>query len=276
MVNTTSSIEQLKDSVIKLGDSGDQVKQVQTALKALGYYVDADGVYGNITANAVAIFQKNNGLVIDGVCGPKTLSIIFKNKVTEKFLSEADLENAASQLNCSVCAVKATHTVESAGKGFFDDGRPKILYERHVMRRRLIEYKIDPTPYIQKFPNLVNITRGGYLGGVKEYDRLTQAQNIHKRAAMESCSWGAYQIMGYYYKLFGYSNVEEMVSDLNLNEAKHLELFVKFIKADARLLKAIQNNDWVTFATVYNGPANVAIYSTRLKQAFQLNANLSI
>lgn len=271
MTNITKRIEELKDPVIRTGDTGEPVRQLQQALVSLGYSIDIDGVYGSGTTAAVIDFQKTHQLVIDGVCGPKTISTLLNGAGHSKFLSEADLKVAAAELSCDVGAIKAAHLVESAGKGFFDDGRPKILYERHIMRRRLIEYKIDPVPYIAKFPNLVNTERGGYLGGVKEYDRLAQAQTIHKRAAMESCSWGAYQIMGYYYKLFGYANVEEMVADVYISEAKQLELFVKFIKADPRLLKAIQNKDWVTFATAYNGTANVDAYSSKLTNAYRLS-----
>jgi N-acetylmuramidase len=36
---------------------------------------------------------------------------------------------------------------------------------------------------------------------------------------------------------------------------RQLQAFVQFILADPRLLKALQNKDWPTFARIYNGPA---------------------
>jgi peptidoglycan hydrolase-like protein with peptidoglycan-binding domain len=57
---------------VHLGDSGDGVKQIQTALKAAGYKVTVDGQFGPQTATAVKSFQKKNGLKQDGVVGPKT------------------------------------------------------------------------------------------------------------------------------------------------------------------------------------------------------------
>lgn len=54
---------------MKLGNRGDDVKELQKAL-----YVSADGIFGNITRNAVINFQKNNDLVADGIVGAKTLA----------------------------------------------------------------------------------------------------------------------------------------------------------------------------------------------------------
>jgi len=51
---------------------------MQQRLIALGYLKgDADGIYGTGTAEAVYAFQKNNGLVRDGVAGSSTLSLLY-------------------------------------------------------------------------------------------------------------------------------------------------------------------------------------------------------
>lgn len=58
----------------RLGSSGNEVKNIQTKLKELGYYKgDIDGVYGSKTKSAVTSFQKNCGLTADGICGKTTL-----------------------------------------------------------------------------------------------------------------------------------------------------------------------------------------------------------
>jgi len=57
---------------VKLGDKGDGVKQIQTALKAAGYKVTVDGDFGNQTDAAVRQFQKKNGLKVDGIVGKIT------------------------------------------------------------------------------------------------------------------------------------------------------------------------------------------------------------
>ncbi|MGN1195434.1 MAG: spore cortex-lytic enzyme [Acutalibacteraceae bacterium] len=61
----------------KLGSRGEEVRQIQTKLKALGYYKGAvDGIYGTDTRNAVKAFQKNCGITVDGIAGPKTLKYL--------------------------------------------------------------------------------------------------------------------------------------------------------------------------------------------------------
>jgi N-acetylmuramoyl-L-alanine amidase len=58
----------------RYGSTGDEVKQIQTKLKNLGYYSGSvDGIYGTATKNAVTSFQRNCGLTADGICGSKTL-----------------------------------------------------------------------------------------------------------------------------------------------------------------------------------------------------------
>lgn len=60
--------------VLKKGDSGDDVKILQTRLKELGYYgTEIDGKFGRFTLGAVLAFQLENDLATDGVCGPATL-----------------------------------------------------------------------------------------------------------------------------------------------------------------------------------------------------------
>lgn len=60
-------------STVKVGDSGDRVRTIQTKLKNWGYYDGAvDGVFGSGTQKAVKAFQRRNGLAVDGVVGAAT------------------------------------------------------------------------------------------------------------------------------------------------------------------------------------------------------------
>ena len=59
----------------KFGSRSQEVVQIQTKLKRWGYYNgEIDGIFGTATKNAVIYFQKKNGLVADGIAGPKTLA----------------------------------------------------------------------------------------------------------------------------------------------------------------------------------------------------------
>lgn len=56
-----------KFPLIKYGDQGYLISLIQQIL-----HVDCDGIFGNITRNAVIEFQKNNSLYIDGIIGVNT------------------------------------------------------------------------------------------------------------------------------------------------------------------------------------------------------------
>lgn len=61
----------------QMGSRGQEVRNIQSRLKAWGYYSgQVDGIYGSKTAAAVKKFQKKHGLRVDGIAGPATLSAI--------------------------------------------------------------------------------------------------------------------------------------------------------------------------------------------------------
>ncbi len=63
---------------LKLGSSGTQVKQLQEALKTLGFYTGKiNSSFDNATRLAVASFQKENKLTVDGIAGKKTLTRLY-------------------------------------------------------------------------------------------------------------------------------------------------------------------------------------------------------
>ncbi|MDJ0706518.1 MAG: peptidoglycan-binding protein [Leptolyngbyaceae cyanobacterium MO_188.B28] len=55
---------------------GDDVRRLQQALVNAGVRVEVDGVFGAETKQAVETFQSLRGLTIDGIVGPKTLSLL--------------------------------------------------------------------------------------------------------------------------------------------------------------------------------------------------------
>ena len=68
-------IQNAEAAAYKRGSTGSVVTQIQTKLKAWGYYsAEVDGVYGSRTEKAVKYFQQKNGLQADGVAGQATLA----------------------------------------------------------------------------------------------------------------------------------------------------------------------------------------------------------
>ena len=191
---------------------------------------------------------------------------------TYKKITVADYQAAAKELGCEVAAIRAVASVESAGSGFILDPVanayvPKILFERHKMHSFLKAKGYNTANYPS---DIVSATRGGYKGGIAEHTRLQRACEINRECALKSCSWGAFQIMGFNYASLGYKTVQQFVNDMYGSEATQLNAFVRFIKADPRLVKALKALDWATFARIYNGSAyKENKYDVKMDQAYK-------
>jgi len=252
--------------MLKLGSVGADVRYLQNLLKARGDTLTADGWFGQATHVALTRAQRALGLVVDGIAGPKTLAALESGNKASKLLGLADLARAAQQLDVPLAAVRAINEVESRGAGFLADGRPKILFERHIFKKRLIAKGIDTS----KIPSgICSSTPGGYLGGADEHERLDTAAKYDRDCALESASWGSFQVMGYHWKALGYPTLQAFIND-QYKAAGQLDTFVRFIKADPRLVKALKAKDWTSFASIYNGPAYAkSAYHTKMASAYK-------
>lgn len=259
-------------STLKHGDRNQAVLALQRALNMRGAGLFLDGHYGDATEAAVREFQRSAGLVVDGIAGPKTQAVIAGIDCS-RLLLQADIEAAAEKLGVPVAAVLAVNEVESAGAGFLDNGKPKILFERHVFARRLEAAGYDIDALAARYPLIVNPRAGGYIGGVAEHQRLAQACQIDKACALESASWGLFQIMAYHWQLLGYASAQEFTTRMARSEGEQLDAFVRFIIADPDLHKALKGQKWAQFARRYNGPEYARnCYDVRLARAFERHA----
>lgn len=260
---------------MRKGDTGADVRDLQHRLNTAGLTTDRDGWFGDATEAAVRAFQLRVGLVADGIAGPKTLAALQQGKAPGTLLRHADIEAAAERLGVSVAAVMAVNEVESAGTGFLPDGRPKILFERHVMHRLLDKSGRDADAMAAKYPNIVNPKRGGYAGGAAEYGRLGTAMGIDMDCALQSASFGLFQIMGFHFADCGYGTPPEFYSAMRESEGKQLAAFAAFIESQPDLHKALKARKWAEFAKIYNGPAfRENLYDTKLARAYERHAAL--
>ncbi len=272
------------EEIRKNSQNTQAVTQAQTLLKACGYAINVDGNFGDKTEAIIKQFQWHNQLVADGIVGEKTWQVLFLKAnshldvVASRFLSELDLVKAADKLGIEVAAIKAVNEVESRGSGFLNDF-PVILFERHIFWKRLQAWGVNPVPLEQGNENILGASweRQHYKGGVKELGRLEQAKVIHPQAALESASWGAFQIMGFHWKKLGYANVEEFVARMMSSEAEHLEAFSRYINTfgcirGLRLTagqSALTLDNFSQFALCYNGPGyKETKYHTKMFNAY--------
>lgn len=260
------------------GDRSQAVRLLQHHLNLAGASLFVDGDYGDETEKAVRAYQLKVGLVADGIAGPKTRGALLGADCS-RLLGNAHLVAAAKRLGVELAAVYAVNEVESLGEGFLANGKPKILFERHVMHRLLgtPRHEGDDAQALQVhadqlaalYPNLVSPRAGGYASGTAEHQRLAQARLLDALCADESASWGAFQIMGYHWQALGYASLDDFVSRMGRNEAEHFEAFVRFIETDPALHKALKGKKWAQFAKLYNGPAYARnLYDVKLERAY--------
>lgn len=257
---------------LKKGDTGSAVRDLQRKLNELGYNITVDSWFGDQTYQAVIDFQKKNGITAVGEVGPRTKALLFDHP-DQHSLQTTDLANAAKLLGVPVAAVATIAQIESSGHGFDATGRPVILFERHQFYRQLISNgtpEAKANELAERMPNIVNQKRGGYIGGAGEFGRFASACQIDETSAIESCSWGMFQIMGYHWARLGYVDAQDFKLHMQESEGEQLQAFCKFILTDKKLHKAVMDCNWPVVAEIYNGPAyKENHYDVKLARAFE-------
>ena len=112
-------------------------------------------------------------------------------------ISQAGMAKATQLLGVSPAEVWTVLSVETHGFGYLNDRRPAILFERHIF------HKQTAGRFGAAYPAISSPAAGGYLGSVKEYDRLAQAAALDPHAALMSASWGIGQVMGFNFAAAG-------------------------------------------------------------------------
>ena len=107
----------------KRGSTGAVVKQIQEALFLL-----ADGIYGAMTEEAVKVFQRENGLTVDGIVGPATLA-----KLIPQRLKKSERKITEIIVHCSATPDGKDYTVDDIRRwhkqrGYSDVGYHYIVY----------------------------------------------------------------------------------------------------------------------------------------------------
>lgn len=179
-------------------------------------------------------------------------------------ITDKAYKKAAETLKCPVAAIKAVAQVEASGSGFLPDGQPKILFEAHHFS------ELTGGKYDKSHPNISSPkwNRSLYKGGAREHERLAEAVKLDREAALQSASWGKFQIMGSNYDACGYSSVQAFINAMYKDEDAHLEAFVNFVKHE-RMDQFLRAKDWERFARRYNGPGYRANnYHEKLANAY--------
>lgn len=192
----------------------------------------------------------------------------------KKLTAELVLEQA-KKLGVESAVLRAVIEVECKGSSFNADNTPVILFERHVMRQRLIangQSKIADQMMIKR-PDLCSKSAGGYGLYSVQHGRLNAAAQYHRASALESASWGIGQVMGYHWKAIGYPSLQAFINAMYKDEASQLEAMCRYIEVNG-LANALKNKDWKSFARGYNGAAYAKnSYDVKLANAYEKALN---
>lgn len=185
-------------------------------------------------------------------------------------LTTKDYQRAADALGATRPQVQAVAQVEAPGSGFLDDGQVKILFEAHHFAR------FTAHKYNASHPNISSPrwNRKLYKGDAAEHVRLQQAAALNRNAALQSASWGKFQIMGFNYRLAGFKTVQAFINAMISGEPAQLDAFVQFVLNSglADELRAIRGAPAAAapFAAGYNGAGYAANdYHTKIAAAYR-------
>lgn len=179
-------------------------------------------------------------------------------------MKNKDYQQAADLLGVELATIKAVAEVESKGSGFLKSGEPVILFEGHIFHRLTNGKYSTPENADISYPKW---TTKYY--NKNQHKRLQKAVELDRNAALQSASWGKFQIMGFNYAACGFENVQQFINAMYRSEKDHLVAFVSFIRSH-RYDRFLRDKDWAGFARRYNGPGYKANrYDTKLKAAYE-------
>lgn len=210
----------------------------------------------------VRTLQRTLGVTADGAFGPisrEALRSRFTN-MHAPAVTAGEITAFAARLGCSVKQINAVAKVESSGGGYDRNGRPKILFERHLFHRQT-GGKWSKTSFSDP-------AAGSY--GLDSWDKLGQACAKDPDAAFASCSWGKFQVLGQWWDKFGFASPYDLAFSTVASEAAHYELLARYIEVFklTGALRALSTDPDAcrAFAAGYNGPG-YAKYSYHTKLA---------
>lgn len=134
--------------IYKRGDKGEVVKRIQSALG-----VTSDGIFGVLTENAVKQFQKNNGLVVDGIVGERTLALLIPKATEDITITKGYINTHITRLpNRPIKFIAIHYTAGSTSrKGAAISTRSVFL-----KRKASADFVVDDETIVQINPDLRN------------------------------------------------------------------------------------------------------------------------
>lgn len=180
-------------------------------------------------------------------------------------LADVDLPRIGHGIGVGEDVLHAFLDVETAGGGYDDKGRVKMLYEPHRAYKNAAKVSRSLRDRFVK-AGLAYPSWGEQPYPADSYPRLARAAVLDETVALLSASHGIGQVLGENFRAAGYASPQEMVAAYAAGgEAEQLASAVRFIvnrgldvelrKIDAKVRRGIKPTaaDWTRFAEGYNG-----------------------
>ncbi len=205
---------------------------------------------------SIADLQARIGAVQSGAFDLATREALLAHLINKHApgLTDAQVQQVADDLGVSPKLIRAIRKVEAPRGAYDDDGRPSILYEKHVFGK-VTGHRFDASHPVLSSRKWQPGTYGTFAA---QYGKLADACALDPDAAFQACSWGAFQILGTNAIALGYPSAFDMAIAMTKGELAHLESFIRFIKVNnlTALLRKCRPGDptsCIPFVRAYNG-----------------------
>lgn len=210
------------------------------------------------------------GRAIDRVANARRVAELVQLRADGmKRLSAQDYRNAGARHRIEPAALHAFADVESASAGFGSDGRAVILYEPHLFSRETggAWDGYSPGGVICSYPKWVPPSKKPpgcdfhpyQLDQSGRWGLLAFAAELDFEAALKSCSWGAFQVLGKWHAVLGYPTAWHFVVAMHEGEHAQLDAALGYLAAND-VLDAMRKGDWRKVIKAWNGPGQVDHY----------------
>lgn len=156
------------------------------------------------------------------------------NNLPGKQLTRDDVILIANQHDIDPLLLEAFIQIYAPDPGFLDDGRPKVIFQRHIFWRNLLPaYRTGLKR--RKFKMLALMHRdilhpvpstAEPVSYITEHKKLDKAIGIDREAALCSALWGRFKLTGEQFISAGFLTIGDFVSAHQKNEARQLKAFM--------------------------------------------------
>lgn len=260
-------------SILQLNSLGEEVKKLQTRLKERGFNPGAiDGDFGPATEAAVLAFQKSEGLLADGVAGPRTqraLGLVEDDSlpsvipgvtvtVVSKIFPVTPVDNIKTNLPFVCNGLKEKELVD----------KPMVLMALATIRAETESF--EP---ISEFKSKFNTSPGGKPFDL--YDNRKDLGNQGQGDGAKFCGRGYIQLTGRAnYQKYGQALGKDLINNPALANDPTIagQLLATFLKDKERQIKqALLENDLQTARRLVNGGSHGLV---KFEDAFNRGNNL--